>query len=60
MRIKAYIVPLRAQGLGSKTSNCASKDFDNSSLEMDVYMSGRSLTLGTLVNAIVFIAGDYW
>ena len=52
MQIKGYVVPLRAQGLGSKTSKCALKGLDNSSFRMDLYMLGRSLTLGTVVNAI--------
>ena len=45
MLIKGHVVPLRAQGLGSKTSKCALKGLDNSSFEMDLYMLGRSLTL---------------
>ena len=60
MRIKGYVVPLRAQGLSRKTSKCALKGLDNSSFEMDLCMPGRSLTLRTVVNAIFCIAGDYW
>ena len=40
--IKGYVVPLRAQGLGSRTSECAIKSLDNSSFKMDLYISGRS------------------
>ena len=60
MQIKGYVVPLRAEGLGSKTSKSALKGPDNSSSETDLYMLGRSLTLSTVVNAIFCIAGDYW
>ena len=35
--IKGYVVPLRAQGLGSRTSECAIKSLDNSSFKMDLY-----------------------
>ena len=42
MLIKGYAVPLRAQGLGSRTSECAIKSLDNSSFKMDLYISGRS------------------
>ena len=59
-RVKGYVVLLRAQGLGCKTSKCALKSLDNSSFEIDLYMLGRFLTLGTVVNAIFCIAGDYW
>ena len=41
MLIKGYVVPLRAQGLGS-TSECAIKSLDNSSFKMDLYISGMS------------------
>ena len=44
--IKGYVVLLRAQGLGSETSKCASKSLDNRSFEMDLYMLGRSLIAG--------------
>ena len=55
MQIKGYVVPLRARGFGSKTSKSASKGLDNSSFETDLYMLGRSLTLGTVVNTIFCI-----
>ena len=42
MLIKCYVVPLRAQGLGSRTSECAKKSLGNSSFKMDLYMLGRS------------------
>ena len=42
MLIKGYVVPLWAQGLGSRTSECAKKILDNSSFKMDLYMLGRS------------------
>ena len=42
MLIKGYVVPLRAQGLGSRTSKCAIKSLDNSSFKIDLYISGRS------------------
>ena len=35
--IKGYVVPLRAQGLGSRTSECAIRSLDNSSFKMDLY-----------------------
>ena len=46
MLIKGYVVLLRAQSLGSKTSKCALTSLDNSSFEMDLYMLGRSLIAG--------------
>ena len=42
MLIKGYVVPLRAQGLGSRTSERARKSLDNSSFKMSLYISGRS------------------
>ena len=42
MLIKGYVVPLRAQGLSSRTSECAIKSLDNSSFKMDLYISGKS------------------
>ena len=60
MQIEGYVVPLRAQGLGSKTSKCALKSLHNSSFKTDLYILGKSLMLGTVVNAIFCIAGDYW
>ena len=44
----------------SKTSKCALKGLDNSTFEMELYMSGRSLTLGTVVNAIFCMVGGCW
>ena len=41
MLIKGYVVSLRAQGLGSRTSECAIKSLDNSSFKMDLYISGK-------------------
>ena len=35
--IKGYVVLLRAQGLGSRTSECAIKSLDNSSFKVDLY-----------------------
>ena len=60
MLIKGYVVLLRAQGIGSKTPKCTLKSLDNSSFEMDLYLLGRSLTFGTVINAIFCVAGDYW
>ena len=47
MLIKGYVVPLRAQGLGSRTSECAIKslDIDNSSFNMNLYKSDVLLLL---------------
>ena len=45
MLIKGYVVPLRAQGLGSRTSECAIKSLDNSSFKMDLYKSDVLLLL---------------
>ena len=45
MLIKGYVVPLRAQGLGSRTSECAIKCLDNSSFKMDLYKSDVLLLL---------------
>ena len=38
MPIKGYVVPLWAQGLGSRTYECAIKSLGNSSFEMDFDM----------------------
>ena len=42
MLIAGYVVPLRAQGLGSRTPECAIKSLDNSSFKIDLYMLERS------------------
>ena len=34
MLIKGYVVPLRAQGLGIRTSECPIKSLDNGSFKM--------------------------
>ena len=49
MLIKGYVVPLRAQGLGSTTSECTIKSLDNSSFKMDLYISDVLLLLQMLV-----------
>ena len=46
MLIKGYVVLLRAQGLGSRTSKCAIKSLDNSSFEMNLCMLERSWISG--------------
>ena len=57
MLIKGYVVPLRAQGLGSGTSECAIKSLDNSSFKMDLYISSLNLeSLHTVINAIFRVA----
>ena len=43
--IKGYVVPLRAQGLGSRMSECAIKSLENRSFKMDLYKSDVLLLL---------------
>ena len=50
MLIKGYVVPLRAQGLGSRMSECAIKSLDNSSFKLGLYISERSWI--AVINAI--------
>ena len=63
MLIKGYVVPLRAQGLGSRTSECAIKSLDNSSFKLGPYISERSwiacnkchLLVAVTINACWFV-----
>ena len=56
MLIKGYVVPLRAEGLGSRTSKCAIKSLDNSNLRLTYTYRVGLESLHTVINAIVCVA----